>query len=120
MILRDIYLYPDLVEFPQELTSTFRYQTRSLCNFLERNVLKRLKFETDGFRRLCIIGTSAPKEGVFVNTAKAACVEVFLDVARYGSLRQQVSVFPIDLVLCRPLPTPLAQRPSAPASRAPV
>ena len=85
MILRELYLYPDLVQYPQNLTGTFRDQTRCLCNYLERNVLKKLKFKADGFKRICIIGTSNPKNKVTVNSSNVACIEVLFSEDEYLS-----------------------------------
>ncbi|WP_080684749.1 hypothetical protein [Pseudomonas brassicacearum] len=45
MILKEIYLYPDLGEFSDEIIHPFRDQSRSICNFLERS-LSAEKFET--------------------------------------------------------------------------
>lgn len=55
MILKKIYLYPDLVEFNNypELDK-IRYETRSLCNFIERH-LKGAKFQVDGFNQIGVI-----------------------------------------------------------------
>ncbi len=83
MILRDIYIYPDLAEFPTEITSELRFQTRCLCNFLERNVLKGLKFPAKGFKRICVIGSMAPKEGCFVNSCHVLSVEVLIDIDQF-------------------------------------
>lgn len=86
MILKDIYLYPDLVDYPTELTSDFRYKSRSLCNYLDREVLKILKYKTDAFRRICIIGKASPKDSYFINTSNVLTIEVKFDEKEYQSL----------------------------------
>ena len=84
MILRDIYLYPDLREFPA-LSSDVRFETRSICHFLAREVLKRLKHRAE-FRRLCLIGKEHPSETPVVNSSKAACVDFPFDSSKWQSL----------------------------------
>jgi len=85
MILKDIHLYPDLVEFDKEVTSRVRFETRCVCNFLEREALRKTKFQAD-FRRLCVIGKSRPEKSVAINTAGAACVDVEFDPAQHRFL----------------------------------
>lgn len=85
MIFSDIHIYPDLIEYPREMTSRFRYSTRPLCNFLQRNVLKGLRFQTT-FRRLCVVGTENPREDVQVNTSNVATAKVTFDYPGYVQL----------------------------------
>lgn len=69
MILENIYVYPDLVEFDQfEYLDEFRYSSRFVCNYLQRG-LKEIKFEAEGFNQIGIIGTKEPKQ-VYVDTSK--------------------------------------------------
>ena len=76
MILKELYLYPDLVQYPESLTGAVRDQARCLCNYLERTVLKKLRFKTEGFKRICVIGSRSPKQSAHINTSNVACVEV--------------------------------------------
>lgn len=85
MIHKDVYIYPDLVKYPTELTSAIRYQSHSLSQFLQRTVLTPLKFETN-FRRLCVIGVSTPRTEVLVNTSNVAVAEVPFDQEVYEKL----------------------------------
>jgi len=75
MIFRELYLFPSLNEFPRELTSRFRYQSRSACSFLER-VLKEEKFKTENFRRLCVVCCRNPAKPNWVNASNVLIVEV--------------------------------------------
>jgi len=83
MILKELYLYPDLVEYPKEITSAVRDQTRCLCNFLERNSLKKIKFKTESFKRICIVGHDVPDKKVFINSCNVAVKEAIFDKYLY-------------------------------------
>lgn len=80
MILKHIYLYPDLVEFAarKDELLTIRDQTRHICNYLERQLVP-LKFEADGFGRICIVGSSNPGD-MYINTSHVLSVPVFFDL----------------------------------------
>ena len=88
MILKEVYLYPDLVEYPDKIVHPFRDQSRSICNFLERQ-LKAFKFNADGFKRICIIGKSLPTAECFVNSSKVLVVEVQFDQKQYLELNEE-------------------------------
>lgn len=55
MILKEIYLYPEVMDYGEELTYQFKDLTRPLCNYLGRKV-KEAKCETNGFNWICFIG----------------------------------------------------------------
>lgn len=82
MILKEIYVYPDLVEFPQELTSSFRDYSRHICNYLER-ALRLIKFETKCYYKLAVIGCSDIAPRVFVNSSGALGVKVSFKSEQY-------------------------------------
>ena len=93
MILKELYLYPDLVEFPDEIVHPFRDQSRSICNFLERE-LQTIRFSADGFKRICIVGKSSPSTESFINSSKVLIVEVPFDENDYKKLeRAQLNTF---------------------------
>ncbi|KRD10901.1 hypothetical protein ASE21_04045 [Flavobacterium sp. Root901] len=80
MLLKNIFLYPDLVEFqnrPEDL-SLIRYQTRYIGNYLSRNLAK-LKFNAGGFNRVCVVGQSNP-EKVYRNSSSAVSVGIHFDI----------------------------------------
>jgi len=85
MILKELYLYPDLTEYPQSLTGRVRDQTRCLCNYLERNVLKKTRFKTEGFKRVCIIGSREPKKTATINSSNIVSVDVKFSESEYSS-----------------------------------
>ncbi|GAA3764672.1 hypothetical protein [Flavobacterium ginsengiterrae] len=80
MILNNIFLYPDLVEFNDrnEDLSIVRNQTRHICNYLARN-LQKLKFPVSGFNKICVIGMTNPK-GTYLNSSSALSVGVIFDM----------------------------------------
>lgn len=84
MIVREIYLYPDLTKYPGEFTSLFRDQTRSVCNFLERRI-RALKFEAQGFKKIGVIGSPNPTPACVVNTSGGLAIEIELDQQAYAA-----------------------------------
>lgn len=93
MILKELYLYPDLVEFEDAIVHLFRDQSRSICNYLERQ-LKPVKFDADGFKRICFIGKDEPNSECYVNSSKVLIVEVYFDEKKYKSLKKdQLNTF---------------------------
>lgn len=84
MILKDIYLYPELTEYDIALTSKFREQTRSLCNFLGRHI-KPAKIRCDKYNRVCFVCRKHPVTHSYVNSSGVLRVEVFFDMQEYLS-----------------------------------
>lgn len=95
MILREIYLYPDLTAYPREFTSGVRFATRSVCNYLERCWLKPLKLQAD-FKRICVIGSADPRMGCMINSEKVLSVEVSFSSEKWertqGSARHEYHI----------------------------
>lgn len=100
MILKEMYLYPDLVEYGDDVVHPFRDQSRSICNFLQRS-LGAEKFVAAGFRKICIVGKRRPADGVQVNSSGALSVEVALDVERYRQCAspEELNAFFIPMLL---------------------
>ena len=98
MILRDVYLYPDLVEFNgHPRLGQFRDRTRCLCHFVGKRVARE-KFNAS-FGRICVIGKSSPGAACFVNTSKVLVVDVPLTTADFGKLDDaQPNDYFIDLL----------------------
>jgi len=88
MILRQFYLYPDMLKYSDTTRSTFDFQTRSLCNYLERKI-KPLKFKTTGFKRICIILSNYPSANCEVNSSNVLSVEVYFDINQYKTLNKE-------------------------------
>jgi hypothetical protein len=70
MILKDIFLYPDLIEFSRRKEDLLmvRDQTRHIGNYLGRR-LADLKFQADGFNRICVVGQTKPRSTYISSTA---------------------------------------------------
>lgn len=99
MILRELYLYPDLVEFQDDIVCLFRDQSRSICNYLERQ-LKPVKFDANGFKRICFIGKNEPKLECCVNSSKVLTVEVYFDEKMYKLLeKNQLNAFFTEMLV---------------------
>lgn len=82
MILKEIYLYPELSDYGKEITFPFKEQTRSLCNYLER-FIRLEKIHTEKFKRVCFVGRKKPRENNYVNSCNVLEVEFFLDEGIY-------------------------------------
>jgi hypothetical protein len=98
MILREIYLYPDLRQYPDDITGNVRDQTRCLCNYLERNTLKPLRYKTEGFKRICVVGSKESSGKVFVNSSGVACVDVKFSESEYQSNSGNLEEYFISLL----------------------
>jgi hypothetical protein len=86
--LKNIYLYPDLVEFQSDAVRPFRDQTRYICNFLQRH-LKSSDLEVNGFNKICIVCKSAPRDACYVNSSNALIVEIPFCVDEYCSTAEE-------------------------------
>lgn len=88
MILKSIFLYPDLVEFStrEKDLLAVRDQTRHICNYLDRR-LPTLKFQADGFNRICIIGQTHPHE-THINSSSVLAVYIPFDMDACRSVPQ--------------------------------
>jgi hypothetical protein len=85
MLLKYLDLYLNLEEYPGGLTTPFGFQTRYLCNFVERQV-RRLKFNADGFSKICVQGRHEPEESCPIVPVSAAVPSVAFDQRRYEAL----------------------------------
>jgi hypothetical protein len=85
MLLKHVYLYLKLDEYPAELATPFGFRTRYLCNFIEKR-LRPLRFHAEGFSKICVVGTSAPEESCPLVSENAAVPSVAFDRARYERL----------------------------------
>jgi hypothetical protein len=86
MILKQIYLAPDPVEF-QEDSSDFQFETRHICNYIERQLAPE-KVVVDGFNRLYVVGQSAPGEMV-VNSNHVLSIPVSIDMNEWRLLPEE-------------------------------
>ena len=59
MLLKHIYLYLNLDEYPASVATPFGFSTRYLCNFLEQRI-QPLKFAAEGFSKICVQGRHRP------------------------------------------------------------
>lgn len=85
MLLKHVYLYLHLDEYPPALATPFGFRTRYVCNFLERR-LRELKYQADGFSKICVQGRHQPLETCPIVSEHAALPTVLFDQAKYESL----------------------------------
>ncbi len=76
MILSTLYLeIGDDVDVPTDYRYGFLKRSRVLCNYIEREVLREIKFKCEGFNRIVVSMCEHPSKGVFINSCQVACVE---------------------------------------------
>lgn len=85
MRLKHLYLYLYRDEYAAELATPFGFETRYLCNFLERR-LHELKFDAHGFSKICVQGRHEAEESCPIVSENAALASVAFDQGRYESL----------------------------------
>ncbi|EDQ7230751.1 hypothetical protein XL92_004257 [Salmonella enterica subsp. enterica] len=88
MILKEIYLYPELLDYGEEITFLFKKQSRSLCNYIERH-LKSIKYQTADFKRICFVCQNEPLSDTYVNTCNVLCVSIPMDEDEYTSKKKE-------------------------------
>jgi hypothetical protein len=82
MRLTGIFLYPDLVEFRSDAARSFAFQTRFICNYVQRCVAAR-KVQAEGFSKICVVCRTLASESSFKTSSNALIVEVPFDIADY-------------------------------------
>ncbi len=85
MILKFLYVYLNPEEFRDDLGVQFGFRTRYLCNYIERN-LKLIKFKSDGFGKICIMGTLKSKFECSIVPENALRVSVPFNTSEYLNL----------------------------------
>ena len=84
MNLKQIYLMPDWTEFQARENSDFQFQTRHICNYIERRLAPE-KVVMDGFNRIVVVGQSAPG-AMLVNSSHVLSVPVAINMDEWRSL----------------------------------
>ncbi len=86
MILSTLYLeIGDDVDVPTDYRYGFLKRSRVLCNYIEREVLREIKFKCEGFNRIVVSMCEHPSKGVFINSCQVACVEEPFNKKDYDS-----------------------------------
>jgi hypothetical protein len=85
MLLKHVYLYLNLDEYPDSLATAFGFRTRYVCNFLERR-LRPLKFDAKGFSKICVQGRRKPLNDCPIVPENALLPTVLFEQEKYASL----------------------------------
>ncbi len=83
MILSSLFIVLDWVTPSIDYTYGFRKKSHSLCNYLEREVLKEIKYNCEGFNRIVISMSAKPEAHAFVNSSQVAGVELPYQPQKY-------------------------------------
>ncbi|EBS7636927.1 hypothetical protein CDR68_25120, partial [Salmonella enterica] len=99
MILKELYLYPEILDYGEDITFLFKRQSRSLCNYIER-YLKKIKYKTDSFKRICFVCQKEPLPDTYVNTCNVLCVSIPMDEDEYtGKNKDALNEYFIELLM---------------------
>jgi hypothetical protein len=94
MILRDLYV---MIEDVPEVAYPFLKRSRHVCNYVEREVLRKGRYTGDRFNRIVVVLCPDPRDEAFVNTANAAVVQIPFDTAAYsGKSGAELSLYYVD------------------------
>jgi hypothetical protein len=85
MILRTLYLKIGDLGLPVDYTYGFLKGSRHVCNFIEREVLKPIRFNTENFDRIVVALCTVPREEVYVNSSSVAEVQITFDRDAYDA-----------------------------------
>lgn len=80
MKLRTIYL--SLYEYPDSIAGPFSFETRCLCNYVQR-AAQKMKIETNGFNSIVIRGVPSLQHGPKIVSVKSLFVPFVPDLQRY-------------------------------------
>lgn len=86
MILKSIFLKVGDLGLPTEYTYSFLKRSRSLCNFIDREVLKKLKFRTDNFKRISIAVYEGDLKETYVNSSGVLCASLAYRKGEYDKM----------------------------------
>lgn len=69
MYLKEIYLYPDIMDFGERITFSFKRESRSLYNYIERH-LKKMKYQTINLKKFALFA----KKNLFSKVISIAAI----------------------------------------------
>ena len=84
MIFKDIFVYPEPVDYDSTVVTSFKMQSWSICLYLIREI-KTKKIISDNFNRICFIGKEKPFNEGFVNSCDVLSVDVPFDLNEYST-----------------------------------
>lgn len=86
MILRDIFIDLDRLQFPTEVAYPFKLRSRSLCHFLGRHIWKK-QLRVPGFNRIVVTPSKDAVAKFEVNSCHVACITIPLAAERFEDLK---------------------------------
>lgn len=99
MLLRDISLYLNVLEFDREYRSEFGFQTRYICNFVRRRIAVA-KFRTEGFGSVAVQGCLVSTDDCRIEGENVLVGPVAFDREAFDSLaRDERPEFAINMLL---------------------
>lgn len=85
MILKHIYVFLRIDEFPSELITPFGFRTRYVCNYIQR-ALAPLRFRSEGFNMIGIYGCPGVLTAPRIVPESALACPVSFDAAEYSKV----------------------------------
>lgn len=90
MIFKQIDIRIDIPKINQDTikyTYKFKTNSRHICNYLERECLKKLKYQTEGYNRVVISLVESEVRETYINSSKCLCVSLPFDRDVYDALQ---------------------------------
>ncbi len=84
MIFKDIFIYPEPVDYDSAVVTSFKMQSWSICLYLIREI-KTKKIVLDNFNRICFIGKENPLNEGLINSCNVLSVDVPFDLSKYNT-----------------------------------
>lgn len=98
MILKHIYtqifepLHSGIPDLSVDYTYRYKLRSRHVFNFIEREIFRKIRFESEGFNQITIDNSTVPhKHDFYVNSSKVCECYINFDKEMYDSL--QISQF---------------------------
>lgn len=93
MILRNIYMQPEPLDYPDSVKRSFRDRNRCFTNYIQRHI-RSLRYETKGFNCVTVIGRTEINNGqdLYINCDNILCVEIPFDEKKYVTLEEETEL----------------------------
>jgi hypothetical protein len=89
MILRDIRIFPEVGSCSEDIRIECSRSADMISSYLNRVILKKVRFKTENMRRICIVGNKNPKSQFYSNSSDVLVHEFQFNESEYLSYEGQ-------------------------------